>query len=71
MRKNAVIEYMEELTNDGWYVIQCNVDAGSLVQFRMVCDDCPEYTLRITGCAKRGTRVTLWHNHHIVAGSEI
>lgn len=65
MKKNAVVEYMEEMAKDGWYVDHCNVNPDydfpdlGMAQFVMVNDAAPGYRLTITGCHVSETIVRL------------
>lgn len=65
MRKNAVVDYMEEMANSGWYVDHCNVNPDKdfpelgMAQFVMVNDDRPGQRLTITGCHVSDTIVRL------------
>ena len=77
MKKNAVVEYMEEMANSGWYVDHCNVEPCrkfpeiGMVQFVMIHDERPGQTLTITGCHRGETIVRLRSNFKVIADSRI
>ena len=66
MRKNCLVEYMNELANRGWYVDHVSVTHVDgfpeldMAQFAYVNDDQPEYRLMITGCHRGGTLINLY-----------